>query len=255
MAEAVSETDLQSFVDGELEPVRRFEIAHYLASHPALAAQVMADIGSNQALKVLFGEARWPVAGKTVAAARKLERGLYIGQLMAWAARAAIVLLALGLVYFVHSKAGVFDIADEHSSQKAFVADAVHAYRTQLLLGHVTSLANAHGYDAEEVAQIRAATALNLPSILPGLQVTNVQIVPTHASAGIDAMIKTENNNQVALFAVRTDEDATIPLTVSKSATETTIYWQQGNLLYALTGAEDEPLLQQLAMNFAKETN
>jgi len=251
MVEPIGEADLQAFVDGEIEPLRRFEVADYLANHPAQAAQVMADIRSSAALKILYGEARWHLADGTVGAARKLQHGLHGRRFGFWVARAAGVVALIGFFYFAHLKAGAFEIPDDQTGQPAFVVDAVHAYRTQLLLTHMTSMANMPDYDADE---IRAVTEIVVPPLLPGIEVTNIQLVPTHARAGIDAMLQTESLNRIALFAVRADDDAVIPPTVSKSENETTIYWQQGSRWYALTGTDDEqPILQQLALNLSKE--
>ncbi len=251
MVEPISEADLHAFIDGDIEPLRRFEVADYLANNPALATQVMADIRSNAAMKVIYGEARWHVADGTVGAARKLQHGLYGRRFGSWAARAAGIVLVIGFFYFAHLKAGAFEIPDDQTAPPTFIVDAVHAYRTQLLMTHMTSMAGTSNYDADE---IRAVTEVVMPTLLPGLEVTNVQLVPTHSKAGVDAMLKTESLGRIALFAVRADDDATIPPTVSKSENETTVYWQRGSLWYALTGTDDEqPILQQLALNLSKE--
>ncbi len=250
MIEPISEADLHAFVDNQLDPLRRVEIADFLAKHPEQAAQVMSDVGSRAALKVLFGEARWPVADRTVAAARRLERAFQGRQILHWAGRAAGVVLLVGIGWFAHLKAGAFDLVDhERDGQRAFVVDAVHAYRTQCLRAHMNSLASTKTYDPKE---IRAVTAIAMPPLLPGWQVTDVEVVPTHQGPGIEAMM-TDSKGGVALFAARADQDATIPPTVTKSENETTVYWQQGIVLYALTGPGDEPRLQKLAAIFANE--
>ncbi len=251
MIEPISDADLHAFIDDRLDPLRRLEVADHLAQHPEQAARVMGDVRSQEALRILFAEARWPVANRTVAAARKLERAFRTRQVFYWTARAAGVVLLVGLGWFAHLKAGAFDLVDhDRSGQKAFVVDAVHAYRTQLLRAQMNSFASTRIYDPKE---IRAVTEIVMPPLLPGWQVTDVEVVPTHEGAGIEAMITTDSNGGVALFAARTDQDATIPPTVAKSETETTVYWQQGAVLYALTGTGDEPRLQQLAAIFVNE--
>ncbi len=250
MVEPIEDSDLHAFIDARIEPLRRLDVLDHLANHPQLAAQVMADLRCNEELKLLYGAAHWKAAAKTVAAAHRLERGLVLQQLGFWSMRAAGIVLLLGIFYFAHLKAGVFEVADE-PGEREFVADAVHAYRTQLLLAHIPAMANSTIYNAEDV---RTATEIVMPNPLPGLQVTNVQVVPTHAKAAVDAMFKTQSDSRIALFAVHTSDEKTVPPTVSKSETETTVYWQQGRLLYALTGTDDAPLLQQMAANFSKES-
>jgi len=251
MGNPVSEADLHAFIDGQIDQTRRFEVLEYLSKNPESASLVMEDLRSIQGLKILHASISRTTPHATIVAARKLERGLYLRSLASWTSRAAGVVLVLGLFSFLHLKAGVFELPDETSGRQAFVADAVHAYRTQLLLAHIPSMARTAAYNSEE---IRTATNIVMPPPLPGLELTNVELIPTGATAGIDAMFKTASNSRIALFAVRTSEEAEVPPTVSKSETETTVYWQRGSLLYALTGTDDAPVLQRLAANFAKES-
>ena len=43
MTHAVSDTDLQAYLDDELDPLHSLAVEAYLARHPAAAAQLMAD--------------------------------------------------------------------------------------------------------------------------------------------------------------------------------------------------------------------
>jgi len=251
MGTPITEADLLAFVDGQIDQPRRFEVMDHLAKNPEAAAQVMQDLSVIQGLKILHASTSQTTPHATIVAARKLERGLYLRSLASWTSRAAGVVLLLGAFSFLHLKAGVFELPDETSGRQAFVADAVHAYRAQLLLAHMPSMARTTLYNSEE---IRTATNIVMPPPLPGLELTNVELVPTQTTAGIDAMFKTASDSRIALFAVRTSEEAEVPPTVSRSERETTVYWQRGSLLYALTGTDDAPVLQRLAANFAKES-
>lgn len=55
MNEAVTETDLLAFVDGQLPPARRAEIETYLVRHPGEARRVAADLALLEGLRLLFG--------------------------------------------------------------------------------------------------------------------------------------------------------------------------------------------------------
>jgi len=251
MHPSISETDLQAFIDGQIDQQRRFEVMEHISKNPELAVQVMEDLAAIQGLKMLHTSIRKTTPHATIAAARKLEQSLYLRSLASWTSRAAGVVLVLGVLSFLHLKAGVFELPDETSGRSAFVADAVHAYRAQLLLAQMPSMARTTPYNSEE---IRTATNIVMPPPLPGLELTNVQLVPTGSTAGIDAMFKTASDSRIALFAVRTSEEAEVPPTLSRSETETTVYWQRGSLLYALTGTDEAPVLQRMAANFAKES-
>ena len=50
MTDPITETDLHAFVDDQLEVTRRIEVEDYLAGHPEVAARVMADLRTRDAL-------------------------------------------------------------------------------------------------------------------------------------------------------------------------------------------------------------
>ena len=87
----IIDTDLDAYVDGELDVARRIQVEAYLSENPAMAAKVMADLS-------LKGELRLALAGEsafgrmeTRDAARRLERGLSHGRILHSVQRIAAV--------------------------------------------------------------------------------------------------------------------------------------------------------------------
>jgi anti-sigma factor RsiW len=73
---APSEFELMAYVDGELDSLQRLEIEDWLARDPDLAAQVMGDILSRDALVLTGNASPPPLSCRTLGAARKLEATL-----------------------------------------------------------------------------------------------------------------------------------------------------------------------------------
>src|SRR5689334_7013181 len=150
MTDPITETDLHAFVDGQLEVARRIEVEDYLASHPEVAALVMADLRTRDALALAFGSgpaARPPE--RVMEAARRLERGLIWRQIGLRLQRAAAVALLIGAGWLAHAQMGLFEISDSEASPKppAFVEDARHAHETALIRAHMVSQHEKPDYD------------------------------------------------------------------------------------------------------------
>ncbi|MCP6559629.1 zf-HC2 domain-containing protein, partial [Klebsiella pneumoniae] len=58
MMDPITEHDLNAYVDGQLDLARRIEVEGHLAARPDIAAQVMADLRTRDALSAAFAPAR-----------------------------------------------------------------------------------------------------------------------------------------------------------------------------------------------------
>ena len=74
--ERLPDFDLHAYVDGQLDIARRMEVEDYLSRHPEVAAQVMADLRTRDALRIAFGGAQGRPSPRLIDAARRVERGL-----------------------------------------------------------------------------------------------------------------------------------------------------------------------------------
>lgn len=93
----ISETDLHTYVDGQLSPERAAEVEAWLATHPDKAAELAGWQRQNEALTALFGS----TADETVPSRldpRLIARSPAANRSFGWpqVAAAAVVILALG---------------------------------------------------------------------------------------------------------------------------------------------------------------
>ncbi len=76
----ITEADLNAYIDGQLDLGRRIEVEEHLSARPEVAARVMADLHTRDALRAAFGSARddagrvGPQPERLAAAARRLDR-------------------------------------------------------------------------------------------------------------------------------------------------------------------------------------
>src|SRR5919107_4471769 len=104
---AVSDTDLQAYIDGQLEPARRVEVEAHLATRPERAAEVMEGLRLRDELRLFLGEEGWPPAPETTALGERLARALRLRALVprfrAGLAAACLVGLGVGLGWAGHA--------------------------------------------------------------------------------------------------------------------------------------------------------
>jgi anti-sigma factor RsiW len=242
MADPIADEDLHAYVDNQLPPERQAEVAAYLADHPDAAARVFFDIRNRIMLKQASTPATPQESPRVIAAARRLQRTLLLKDVRRWTARAAAVIGLICIGWYAHWQAGAFNASDNDDTP-AFVVDAVHAYRTHLLR------AQARMNDAEELF---AKTQIALPNLKEDWKLTDVQMYPSHAGSSVEATLIAGELGQLSLFATRTEHMHAIAPTVSRSKSETTVYWQRDSTFYALTGKRPEKLLRSIADTLMK---
>src|SRR3546814_16748676 len=74
-----------------------------------------------------------PFTAGTLEAARRLQRGLFWGQVTHRLRRIAAVAVFVGVGWFAHAELGVLGVQETAASTTAFVADELPSHRTALL--------------------------------------------------------------------------------------------------------------------------
>lgn len=248
-ADAVTAFDLEAYVDGQLDPGRRFEVEDHLARNPDAAAQVMADMRARDAVRLLAGAPLDPLPISHTDAALRLRGGLRRAGRMRQFARMAA---AVGLVV-AGGVAGHF-VPQTGPDQQAseFVAEAVQAHRTSLMRASIRSVPEAVYYNPEE---IRSATRIVLPQLPSDWQVTDVQVFPSESGPTVAMAVNTRTMGSVSLFAARAEEFADREPEIAQSGRRAVAYWQMGHLAYALTGATSPSKLEAAAGRLADALN
>jgi anti-sigma factor RsiW len=257
----ITEADLNAYIDGQLDLGRRIEVEEHLAARPEVAARVMADLHTRDALRAAFGPAQGieghgaavrtgPSPERLAAAARRLDRALTWRRIGARLQRAAVIAMLVGTGWLLHNETGDFGvqntIASTHSP--AFVEEALQARQAALVRARVTSQRPTPAYDRREV---EAATGITLPDLPSDWRVDDMQIFPSRSGAGVEVAIDAGTLGKVALFATRSaDAEASAPAIV-RSPEAVTVYWKAGRGAYALSGSGSEPDLGRAAATLA----
>lgn len=250
MSNPITETDLLAYVDDQIDVARRIEIEDYLARHPEAAAQVMADLKIRDALRLsMAGDLPRPAEAMFEAAGR-LERGLAWREFGLKLRRVAAVVTLIGVGWFAHSQVGLFEIADSAASPKlpAFVEDAMHSHNTALVRARMASQPVTASYDP---AEIQAETGIELPALPKDWRVVDVQVFPSRDGHSVEMVIETEGLGRLSLFAAHVSAFHVIAPTAARFDKASAVYWQTGQLAYALTGNASENAMRRMALALA----
>ena len=247
MTDPITAADLHAFVDDQLEVARRMEVEDHLARHPEIGARVMVDLRARDALGLAFGGR--PAGRRSLQvmdAARRLERGLVWRRIGLRLRRAAAVMLLVGAGWLAHAQVGLFEIADTEASPTPpeFVEDARHSHHTALIRARMISQREAVDYDP---AEILAQTGIVLPELPRDWRVMDAQVFPSRLGHSVELALDTNALGRVSIFAARTPSFRVIAPTLARSPEGSTVYWQSGELVYALTGSISEAALEKAA--------
>lgn len=241
--------DLDAFVDDQLPPARRIEVASHLAGDPAAAARVMADIGRRDALRLAFPLPDQPDPA-LVGAATHLAEGLGRRRRPDALRRIAAVLAVGFMGWAAHGMLGPVMISDSIASAPApaFVDDARRAHQAALLRTRAHDGA-VEAFDADEV---RAATAIVLPALPEGWRALDLQIFPSTYGPSVEMTLDGGRLGPLSLFAVRPGDFAVTPVSVAPTGDgPAAVYWQLGEVAYALTGSDDREALARAAASLS----
>ena len=246
----IIDTDLDAYVDGELDVARRIQVESYLSENPDIAAKAMADLSMKGELRLaLVGEDTFGRI-ETRDAARRLERGLSYGRILHTVQRIAAVAVLVGAGWVAHTSFGAFTATEVNASTPApaYVEDAVRAYQTAQLRQTMPSQAAPH-YNADE---IRAATAITMPELPKGWKVSDVQIFPSEFGPSVEMAIQEADGKQLSLFAVRPGAFAVQPVGHLALDNTEAAYWQIGEVAYALVAGDGGSNLDRAAEGLAR---
>ncbi|MFL9828503.1 anti-sigma factor family protein [Rhodoplanes sp. SY1] len=241
-ADPISEADLDGFVDDQLGPARRVEVEDHLARHPEAAARVMADLRTRDALRLAFGATPRP-SGRLQEAARRLDRALAWRRIDRGLRRVAAVTLLVGAGWIAHAQSDRWE-SEGPPGAPDFVEDARHAHETALVRARMASQRQGAAFNP---AEILAFTGIALPPLPPEWRVIDAQVFPSRLGHSVEVVLDADTLGRVSMFAARSPAPDTVAPTAVRSAGETTVYWQSGERIYALTGDVPDRALAQAA--------
>ena len=240
--ETVVDSDLDAYVDNQLDTAGRVRVEAWLAEHPEAASRVMVDLSIRNTLK-LASEADTSARSPRVrVAARRLSSGLSEARMWDTMRRIAAVGLLLSVGWFAHSSMGAGEVnASVHPP--AFVEQAVRAHQTSMVRAAMASQPEVKTYDRND---IRAATAIVMPDLPTSWTVVDVQVFPSEFGPSVEAIVRSDEGALLSLFAVRPGHFAVEPVSDLNLTQAEAAWWQLGEVAYAVvsgtpnTGLADE---------------
>jgi anti-sigma factor RsiW len=253
----IQQSDLDAYVDHQLDAGHCAAVEAYLSKNPAAAAQVMADLSLRRELQMAFPE--YPAVGRpqTREAARQLEGALSQRRYLAGLQKIAAVGLLLTTGWIAHVAIGPFSATEVNASvpPPAYVEEAVRAHQTATLRETMASQTEVSAYDPED---IRSATAIVMPQLPADWTVADAQVFPSNFGPSVELAIQTSDGAKISLYAVRPGFFAVEPVAdLTRSETETgteteAAYWQIGEVAYALVSSTKNSRLAGEARLLAK---
>ena len=232
MTDEPSELDLHAYVDDQLDIGRRFAVETHLSGNPPLAARVMGELSTRTALRLLAHDGAAPSAamlGKAESLGKPPRRP-------AW--RKGFALGGASLA------AAVFGFLLLPDAPPSYVDMALSSHRVAMMRAHMTSHAVP---PALNTAEIMASTQINLPALPAHWHVTDVQIFPAGNGPALLVAIRTDQGEQLSIFAIRKRSNAPEIPDAIREGLQSVAYWRRGDMSYALTGEADPNAVDETA--------
>lgn len=251
IVDPVTDTDLDAYVDDQLDVARRIEVEAFLSVRPEAAARVMSDLRMRDELRVALAGPIGMARPATAEAARRLERGLTRDRVFSVLQRAAAAAVLVAAGWLANGIFGPIAVTKVVASTQppAYVEEAVRAHRTTLVREAMSSQKETPGYNADE---IRAATAIVIPSLPADWKIRDVQVYPSPFGPSVEMAVETKDLGLVSLFAIRPGTFDVVKPTVVPSGDISSAYFQIGEVAYAVVGQGDAGNLDRAAEKLAR---
>jgi anti-sigma factor RsiW len=240
--DAIVDTDLDAYIDDQLDAPSRLRVETWLAQHPDEAARVMADLGMRTTLKLAMTTDEITGRAETRDAARRLSSGLANARMWTALHKIAAVGILLSVGWFAHSSIGPREV-NASVPPPSFVEQAIRAHQTSIVRAGMPSQPEVKTYDRDD---IRAATAIVMPDLPSGWKVLDVQVFPSNFGPSVETSVQTGDGALISLFAVRPGHFAVEPVSDVNFSDAEAAWWQIGEVAYAVvssspdTGLRDE---------------
>ncbi|MBZ9649204.1 anti-sigma factor [Sphingobium sp. 3R8] len=233
MTNDVNALEIDAYVDDQLDLSRRFVVETHLSRHPDQAAQVMADLSTRSALRLMAPRPAAPPPAMADAAA-----------LLPAAPLRSRWRRALPLVAPLAAAAGLTLVFLRPSGPPDYVDYAVNSHRIAMMRASMVSQVETPKYDAREIA---TNTRIAMPHFPADWRVTDVQLFPTERGPALVVAVKTEGGKNFSLFALRDRSRAPERPDAVQEGAESVAYWRRGDMSYALTGSGEPRLMDATA--------
>lgn len=241
--DAITDQEINGFLDGELSPVQRAELQARLARDPELACRVLSDMHIADVLRLAPGPRHHPI--ETVSAALRLERSLARRRLLA-NLRTGAVAASIFAVGFLSNSALTALNAPRHAVDETFAAtarvavDAVQTEVTAAETGRVETITS-------KIARLEETAEVVVPEIPPDWEVKDVRLQPINGKNSVVVTAQAATAGAVTLVATPMENDEALPPTPVEGEDKPAVVWQTGQTGYALVGKAAPRTLQTMA--------
>lgn len=233
----ITEADLISYVDGQLEDRRRDTVRAHLASNPVDARKVAMWQQQNATLTALYGPLDTDALPERLDIYR-IERRLR-SQRADWRnmAAASILILAIGLAGGWFGRGLVSQVAEPAHS---IVADATQAHK--LFASEVLHPVEIRA-DADNASSLpkwlskRLDRKLNIPDLTRhGLSLVGGRVLPSSEGAAAQLMYEDKSGQRVTLYIVAAADSSDTAMRRSSIGSLEAISWDDETIRCALVG-------------------
>lgn len=246
-SDPVCDYDLCAYVDGQLDPLRRLEVEDFLARNPDAAAAVMADLHSNNAIRLAMAGGAAP-RDDSLVLARQIDRRLMVRKLSRAVPKAAFVTMAAAVVWLGHDELGEILAPPSRAAIPDFADEALDTHAAARIRQTLVSEVKDKVVDG---GAIRAATQIVFPAPPREWRILDSRLVPSDEGPGLQISFDKGDGVPVTFFAVRTSDEAPdVPIAAERNG-ETVAYWRKGPIGYALAGAMAPAELADMARDLA----
>lgn len=232
--ETIDPLELAAYVDDQLDVSRRIEIEHWLSLHPEDAARVMTDLRMRDELRLALAATPAQSSPATTDLTRRLQGRLDRGAAFRRFRPLVAASFLLTVGWFAHSQFGWTTTAHASSAVPDYVTAAVEAHHITALRAGMQSQPQATSYDA---AELLAQTAIRMPALPEGWQVTDVQVYPSHFGPSVELAVDAGPLGAISVFAARPGQFLVARPSTRRVDDTTTAYWQFGDIAYALVSS------------------
>ena len=247
----LTESDLQAYTDGQLDPLRLAEVEGWLAVHQDDAERVNFYRQQNAALHTLFD----PVLNEAVPQrlAKPERKSWSMLPQLRYAAVAAWLAIGGMLGWFLHDAQEVQPLADMSLARQAAVAHAIYTPEVR----HPVEV----GADQEAHLTAWLSKRLGSPLKVPhlgtaGYELVGGRLLPGDNGPAAQFMYQDARGQRLTLY-VRTDkaENQETAFRYAREENVGVFYWIDGPFGYALSGDLEKPELLRVAQLVYQQLN
>jgi len=227
----ITETELQAYVDNQLDAACRVEVCDYLLANPDAAERVLLDLRHRDAMLAVASAWRNDPVSRLNDAAFALHRAMSAPR-QRRLLKPAAALIALLMVFEIVGPP-MRQSGRAEAAAPAFVEEAIEARQTSILRAEMASQIEAPMFDPQDV---RAATRISIPVLPTNWSLRDVQLFPSDYGPSLQVIAEIPGHRRMALFAARARTDDIAVSGQTKVGDQDAIYWSRDGNIYVLTG-------------------